>query len=155
METQRRFQNAGPSLPELVRSYVIPFLLWPMNHACRLRLGLSRAMLPHPHHPNLCPWMDDSFHKPFHRLILNHYRIRQYLLYDPAISHKCCKCSRSLSIFFALPAYLIRRLDDSLNQSLYKVKQLEGRLQMTEISNRALLEEVIRLQTELFNAVRR
>jgi hypothetical protein len=33
------------------------------------------------------------------------------------------------------------------------VKQLESRLQMTEISNRALLEEVIRLQTELFNAV--
>ena len=46
-----------------------------------------------------------------------------------------------------------RRFDDSLNQSLYKVKQLESRLQMTEISNRALLEEVIRLQTELFNAV--
>ena len=45
------------------------------------------------------------------------------------------------------------RFDDSLNQSLYKVKQLESRLQMTEISNRALLEEVIRLQTELFNAV--
>ncbi|UJR33422.1 hypothetical protein I4U23_020867 [Adineta vaga] len=44
--------------------------------------------------------------------------------------------------------------DDSLNQSLYKVKQLESRLQMTEISNRALLEEVIRLQTELFNAIR-
>ncbi|CAF4002072.1 unnamed protein product [Rotaria magnacalcarata] len=44
--------------------------------------------------------------------------------------------------------------DDSINQSLYKVKQLESRLQMTEISNRALLEEVIRLQTELFNAIR-
>jgi hypothetical protein len=48
---------------------------------------------------------------------------------------------------------LSSRFDDSLNQSLYKVKQLESRLQMTEISNRALLEEVIRLQTELFNAV--
>ncbi|CAF0729266.1 unnamed protein product [Rotaria sordida] len=44
--------------------------------------------------------------------------------------------------------------DDSLNQSLYKVKQLESRLQMTEISNRALLEEVVRLQTEVFNAIR-
>ncbi|CAF1313628.1 unnamed protein product [Adineta steineri] len=44
--------------------------------------------------------------------------------------------------------------DDSLNQSLYKVKQLESRVQMTEISNRALLEEIIRLQTELFNAIR-
>lgn len=60
-----------------------------------------------------------------------------------------------LSVIASLPANLFRRLDDSLNQSLYKVKQLEGRLQMTEISNRALLEEVIRLQTELFNAVRR
>lgn len=49
--------------------------------------------------------------------------------------------------------FLFKRFDDSLNQSLYKVKQLESRLQMTEISNRALLEEVIRLQTELFNAV--
>ncbi|CAF0795309.1 unnamed protein product [Didymodactylos carnosus] len=45
--------------------------------------------------------------------------------------------------------------DESINQSLYKIKQLESRLQVTEISNRTLLEEVIRLQTELFTAVRR
>jgi hypothetical protein len=53
----------------------------------------------------------------------------------------------------ATMSLFLARFDDSLNQSLYKVKQLESRLQMTEISNRALLEEVIRLQTELFNAV--
>ena len=90
METQRRFPNAGPSLPELVRSYAILFRV-DKEPSCHLRLGLNRAMLPHPRHPSSCPWMDDFFHKRSHRLILNHYRMRQYLLCDPAISRKCCK----------------------------------------------------------------
>lgn len=42
-----------------------------------------------------------------------------------------------------------------LNSTQAKVKQLESRLQVTEVSNRALLEEVIRLQNDLALSLRK
>jgi hypothetical protein len=42
-----------------------------------------------------------------------------------------------------------------LNNTQQKMKQLESRLQVNEVSNRALLEEVLRLQNELATSVRR
>jgi chromosome segregation ATPase len=42
-----------------------------------------------------------------------------------------------------------------LNNTQHRVKQLESRLQMTEVSNRALLEEVIRLQNDLALSLRK
>jgi hypothetical protein len=42
-----------------------------------------------------------------------------------------------------------------LNNTQQRVKQLESRLQVTEVSNRALLEEVIRLQNELALSLRK
>jgi len=42
-----------------------------------------------------------------------------------------------------------------LSNTQQRVKQLEGRLQVTEVSNRALLEEVIRLQNELALSLRK
>lgn len=42
-----------------------------------------------------------------------------------------------------------------LNSTQQKVKQLESRLQVTEVSNRALLEEVIRLQNDLAISLRK
>jgi hypothetical protein len=87
-------------------------------------------------------------------LVHNHYQIRQYFLYELVLNHKCNYLIFYKKKDYFYINYFFLRFDDSLNQSLYKVKQLESRLQMTEISNRALLEEVIRLQTELFNAVK-
>ena len=42
-----------------------------------------------------------------------------------------------------------------LNNTQQRVKQLESRVQLTEYSNRALLEEVIRLQNELAGSLRK
>jgi hypothetical protein len=42
-----------------------------------------------------------------------------------------------------------------LTNTQQKMKQLESRIQVTEVSNRALLEELIRLQNELALSLRR
>ena len=42
-----------------------------------------------------------------------------------------------------------------LNNTQQRVKQLESRVKLTEFSNRALLEEVIRLQNELAGSLRK
>lgn len=42
-----------------------------------------------------------------------------------------------------------------LSNTQNKLKQLEGRIQVTEVSNRALLEELIRLQNDMALSLRR
>ncbi|CAF4926093.1 unnamed protein product [Rotaria sp. Silwood1] len=115
MDTQRRFPNAGPLLPDLPRTPQ------PSN-------------VPTPSSSQLMP-IDARFPPPM----------------LPPIGTQSLP---NPPIFPLRTGTQPPMFDDSLNQSLYKVKQLESRLQMTEISNRALLEEVVRLQTELFNAIR-
>ncbi|CAF0727798.1 unnamed protein product [Rotaria sordida] len=115
MDTQRRFPNAGPLLPDMPRSPQ------PSN-------------APTPSSTQLMP-IDARFPPPM----------------LPPIGTQSLP---NAPIFPLRTGTQPSMFDDSLNQSLYKVKQLESRLQMTEISNRALLEEVVRLQTEVFNAIR-
>ncbi|CAF2464551.1 unnamed protein product [Rotaria sp. Silwood2] len=114
MDTQRRFPNAGPLLPDLPRSPQPSNVPTPSSQLMPIDARFPPPMLP--------PIGAQSLPNP--------------------------------PIFPLRTGTQPQMFDDSLNQSLYKVKQLESRLQMTEISNRALLEEVVRLQTELFNAIR-